>query len=133
MKVVYAATTEQQTKIKELTEYIYNRVFPYYFPIEKITQFMDERILLISEEDAVEVDTLKDAYQVISSLQTIISILESLSYRPLSEKYQVLFEMNVHTINDYGVHFPFTFTDFSKKGGSHFTPSYVPIENEYLM
>lgn len=134
MKVVYAATNEQEEKIKELVEYIYYHVFPYYFSDEKILQFQNEKVLHISEMNINFVDTLKDGYQVIASLQTIISILESLQFKKLPSKYTVLFEINAQTINEYGLIFPFSFYQFIEgKDRKNVFSMYMTAENEYLI
>ncbi|MBY0123143.1 YhcU family protein [Bacillus sp. S/N-304-OC-R1] len=111
MKVVFASTPEQEQKIQELIQKIYSKVFPLYFFDEEIKEFERKQVLHTTTRHIEYFGTLKEAYQVIASLQTIIAILE-LSHLDL--KYEGLFEKNVYTLHDYGLTFPFSFRHFCK-------------------
>ncbi len=72
LKIVYASTTEQELKIKNLVEYFYSSVFPVYFSEEEISKFEKMNFLNILGKNELT-GTLKESYQIISSLETLIS------------------------------------------------------------
>jgi hypothetical protein len=110
MKVVYASTPEQEEKIQELINRFYSDVFPLYFSDKEIREFERLNILHTSEINFEYFSTLKDAYQVITSLQTLCHILEGGHF---NHHYKPLFTKNVDTLNEFGLSFPFSFENFS--------------------
>ncbi|KAB2337081.1 hypothetical protein F7731_05500 [Cytobacillus depressus] len=112
MKVVFASTPEQVQKIEELVQSLFSNIFPQYFPDEEIKQFERLQVLHTTSRHSENFTTLKEAYQVISSLQTIISILESSN---LDERYVSLFEKNVYTLQSFGLCFPFSYSHFCEE------------------
>ncbi|UQD51267.1 hypothetical protein C0971_03990 [Bacillus methanolicus] len=131
MKVVYASTPEQEQKIKELVDYFYSSVFPIYFSDEDIMEFNRLKVLHTSTRHFEYFGTLKEAYQVIASLQTLISILETSQSK---EKYYSLFVKNASILEEFDIYFPFTFSQFSETRslrGSLFN-SYVKEANNFV-
>jgi hypothetical protein len=110
VKVVYASTPEQVEKIQELIQIFYTDVFPLYFSDEEIKKFEQLNVLHLSESSFDYFGTLKDAYQVITSLQTLCHILEGCHF---THHYEPLFYKNVETLNEFGLSFPFRFENFS--------------------
>jgi hypothetical protein len=110
VKVVYASTPEQVEKIQELIQIFYTDVFPLYFTDEEIIEFEQLNVLQLSESSFDYFGTLKDAYQVITSLQTLCHILEGSHF---NHHYEPLFYKNVETLNEFGLSFPFRFENFS--------------------
>jgi hypothetical protein len=110
VKVVYASTPEQVEKIQELILRFYTDVFPLYFTDEEIKGFERLSVLHISDSSFDYFGTLKDAYQVITSLQTLCHILEGSHF---DHQYEPLFYKNVETLNEFGLSFPFSFENFS--------------------
>ena len=109
MKVVFASTPEQRIKIMELTKQLYSDVFPNYFTDEEIEEFKKQNILRFTTNQFEQMDTLKDAYQVIASLQTLTLILEG---ETLDDQYMETYYKNVSILEEYGVQFPFDFKQF---------------------
>lgn len=106
MKVVFASTPEQATMIQELVQNMYTEIFPQYFSDDEIKEFERLNVLHTSAE---YLDTLREAYQVIASLQALIAILES----PQPDaRYEGLFDKNAQTLEEFGLSFPFTFSHF---------------------
>ncbi|MFJ5715089.1 YhcU family protein [Neobacillus sp. NPDC093127] len=105
MKIVFASTPSQAEEINGLVRYIYSNIFPNFFSDEEIRQFEDLKILHPFED----FNTLKDAFQVMTSMQTLISILES---SPLADQYEAVFNKNVATLKEFGLFFPFEFEQF---------------------
>lgn len=120
MKVIFVANQEQENEIKELVEKVYSDIFPIYFSDEMIKDFERKNVLHISSGQFQYFRTIKEAYSVITSLQTIISILEIPKH--LAE-YENLFLNNSQILNKYGLFFPFDYKHFSQE--SH-------VKNDYL-
>ena len=111
MKVVFASTNGQEEKIKELINQFYTDVFPLYFSDEDIQKYEKLRVLQASNSHFEQFGTLKDAYQVIASLQTLIAILERAS---LDGEYIETFYKNVSILEEYGLYFPFEYKQFEE-------------------
>jgi len=128
VKIVFASTPSQEEEINELVRYIYSNIFPLYFSDEEICQFEQLGVLHPTEDFS----TLKDAFQVMTCIQTLISILES---SPLDEQYAALYNKNVATLEEFGLSFPFDFEKFlSVKSMRHSMLSiYTKADNELII
>ena len=111
VKVVYASTPEQEETVHELVDVFYQEIFPRYFTDDEIVKF---------------------AYQVITSLQTLILILNAYEVLP---KYKALFDRNVQTLKQFGLFFPFEWEHFSSKRYiiNEQLSAYVKPANEFLI
>jgi hypothetical protein len=109
VKVVYASTPEQEEKIQELIQRFYSDVFPLYFSDEEIRNFERLNVLSTSKESIEHFGTLKYAYLVITSLQTICHILEGSHFE---HHYESVFNKNVDTLHEFGLSFPFRLENF---------------------
>ncbi|MFE8703145.1 YhcU family protein [Cytobacillus sp. FJAT-54145] len=132
MKVVFASTPDQEEEIKVLVSQFYMTIFPLYFSDKDIKEFERLKVLHTSTRHFEYFGTLKEAYQVITSLQTIISILESSEPQP---KYKSLFQKNVRILKDYGLFFPFDFNQFleAKNIKNDVFSVYTKAANELLV
>lgn len=133
VKIVFAATPEQEEMVNELVHYFYSNIFPYYFSDVEIKQFERQKVLEYKKGNVEPFDSLGDAYKVIACLQTIISILESCE--PQSD-YKPIFEKNVSMLSEAGVFFPFTLEQFEL--GEQIVDfdlfsSYMKPANQYLI
>ncbi len=128
MKIVFASTPSQEEEINGLVRYVYSNIFPLYFSDEEIFQFEELKVLHTSED----FNTLKDAFQVMTSIQTLISILES---SQLDEQYGVVFNKNVATLKEFRIFFPFEFEQFLEvKSMKHSMLSiYTKADNEMII
>jgi hypothetical protein len=128
VKIVFASTPSQEEEINELVRYIYSNIFPLYFSDEEIYQFEQLGILRATEDFS----TLKDAFQVMTCIRTLISILESTQ---LNRHYAGLYKKNVDTLEYYGLSFPFEFEQFVSVGSiKHSMLSiYTRADNELLI
>lgn len=111
LKIVYASTTEQELKIKNLVEYFYSSVFPVYFSEEEISKFEKMNFLNILGKNELT-GTLKESYQIISSLETLIFLIESNGLE--KSKYQEMYERNVQILEELGFRFLFHMNNFYK-------------------
>ncbi|MBN8198924.1 MULTISPECIES: YhcU family protein [Bacillaceae] len=109
MKVVFASTPDQEQKIQELIRKFYSNVFPLYFTDDDIREFEQQKILHTSTRHFEYFGTLKEAYQVIAGLQTLMAILES---RQMNDKYEMIFVKNVQILQEFGLSFPFDYSHF---------------------
>ena len=107
VKIVFASTPSQEEEINGLVRYIYSNVFPLYFTDEEIREFEQMKVLKKNQYD--DYSTLKDAFQVMASMQTVIAILESGSP---DEQYADIFNKNVCNLQEYGLFFPFALEQF---------------------
>ncbi len=132
MKIVFASIPSQEQEICKLVRYIYANIFPLYFTDDEIAQFERLQVLDSSKKKFEEIGTLKDAFQVMTSIQTIISILES---SQLNEQYADLFNRNVAYLNDFGLFFPFEFEQFAdpKNINNMMLSIYSKADNELLI
>ncbi|PKG25393.1 DUF5365 family protein [Niallia nealsonii] len=134
MKVVYASTPTQEEKINELIQLFYSTIFPYYFSDDDIRRFSRLGVLSPTDEQMEQIRTLKSSYQVIASLQTILSILEN---KENMDEYKQIFEKNVDILNDLQLFFPFSFENFKdrKETEMHGTAfsMYTEATNSYLV
>jgi len=128
VKIVFASTPSQEEEINELVRYVYSNIFPLYFSDEEISQFEELKVL----DTSLDFNTLKDAFQVMTSIQTVISILES---SPLDEQYEMVFNKNVATLKEFGLFFPFDFEQFmeGKSLKSSMLSIYSKADNELII
>ncbi len=112
MKIVYASTPDQEKKIIELVRKFYSSIFPLYFLDKEIKEFERKKVLQTSAGYLDYIDTLKEAYRVIVSLETIAAILET---TVLEGRYKAIFDKNVHTLQEFDLFFPFEFQHFHGK------------------
>lgn len=117
MKVLFASTKDQEEKIIESINYLYTELLPRYYDDEEITEFKKMGVLAFGEHHLENLGTLKEAYQVIASLQTISVILEQKIYQSLGKHYEEIFERNVAILKQFNISFPFHFSqfDYTKK------------------
>ncbi|MDQ0198044.1 YhcU family protein [Neobacillus ginsengisoli] len=132
MKIVFASTPSQEEEINGLVRYIYSNVFPLYFTDDEISEFEEFKVLHTSVKHFEDFSTLKDAFQVMASLQTLISILESST---LHDHYSSLYDKNVSNLQEFGLFFPFEFDQFveAKSLKNSMFSVYIKAANELLI
>lgn len=128
VKIVFASTPGQEEEICGLVRYIYSTVFPLYFTDKEIREFEQLKVLHTPDD----FNTLKDAFQVMASMQTIISILETTT---LDDQYEALFNKNVMNLQDFGLFFPFEYEQFvdAKNMKNSVFSIYIKAANELLV
>lgn len=130
MKIVFASTPVQEGEICRLVDYMYTHVFPHYYLDREISQF--KKLKILDPSNNSEFSTLKDAFEVLASLQTVISILE---LPVLDEEYSTIFNINVRKLQSFDLFFPFEFDQFSQKKDSqkYVFSVYTKAANEMLI
>lgn len=111
VKIVFASTPGQETKVQELVQYFYSNIFPRFFHDDEIKRFEREKVLQPTS-NFEGFATLRDAYLLITCLQTVISILETVE---LQDEYKVIFEKNASMLLEMGMHFPFLYHHFHRE------------------
>ncbi|WP_142255317.1 DUF5365 family protein [Bacillus sinesaloumensis] len=132
MKIVVASTPEQEHHITELIDYMYSSIFPNYFEDEYIGKLEEWNVLTPKEEDAYYNRTLDKAFKVISSLQAIIAVLETIQEEGCQENHEDIFTKNVKILNDYGYLFPFKIEEFQRENNTQSLSKYSKPANQYL-
>jgi Family of unknown function (DUF5365) len=112
MKVVVASTEEQERHIEELIERIYSEVFPRFFKDQEIVDLKVQNVLKPQAADQMFNSTLQDAFNIISSLQAVMAVLDHIDDCKHEQEYQEMFERNSNNLNEYGYFFPFSFSQF---------------------
>ncbi|RAK19398.1 hypothetical protein B0I26_10618 [Anoxybacillus vitaminiphilus] len=115
MKIVYAATKEQEEYINCLINYFYSNIFPHCFDDSEITVFEHLGILSLQEEQIKYNGTMKEAFEIISSLQSLIAVIESLKSNHIREHHRKLFQKNIRLLERYGISFPFLIEQFTNR------------------
>ena len=116
VKIVLSSTVEQEQEIANLVSQFYHSVFPKFFTNDEIAHFQEIGVLQANKNDFSYNGTLRDAYQVITCLQVIISILEKKEQSESSlvrSKLAKLFTQNHILLNQCGIFFPFDYEQFT--------------------
>ena len=132
MKVVQASTPCQEEEIKKLIKQVYSEVFPIYFSDKEIQTYEKYNVLYMSTNHLERFSTLKEAYQIIASLQTLITILKNERF---DDQYIEIFYKNVSTLVEYDLYFPFEYEHFSesKIRGNERLSMFTSAANEILI
>jgi hypothetical protein len=132
VKIVFASIPSQAEEINELVRHIYSNIFPNYFTDMEIEEFEQIKVLQTSSHYLNDINTLNEGFQVMTSLQTIISILE---LPELDDRYSVKFNKNVLNLRKYELFFPFEFEQFieAKNKKNSFFSVYKKAANELLV
>ncbi|MEC1501400.1 DUF5365 family protein [Bacillus sonorensis] len=108
MRIVKAATEEQESYIQELASELF-QVFPLYFNKQKIKELKQQGALDFKEYEYK--GTLDESFQIITSLQLIHTLLTK-PKRQWVLKDRELFDKSSKKLNDCGLYFPLTSSDF---------------------
>jgi hypothetical protein len=116
LRIECAATPEMEAYIEDLKTQILYEILPRYFSSKELKQI--EQLHLLNPDHAANSrynGLLQEALQVISSLQTIMAVIECIRHRDIQKRHEILFEKNVEILEKYGFSFPLTIDQFSKK------------------
>lgn len=111
MRIVFASTEEQEHYIEELIQTMYEDIFPRYFSDETIDQLDELSVLKPHSEDLHYNGTLKEAFQIMSSLQALTALLDHLDDQQ-GEEQRNLYNRNISILKKYGYKLPLTFDHF---------------------
>lgn len=137
MKTVFSSTIEQEQEIENLVTYFYKTVFPQFFTKNEILHFMQIGVLHKDSGYYAYQGTLKSAFQIMSCLQVILTLLDkkitSTSFQ-LDTDSEDLLNHNIRLLSENGLFFPFTHENFNllvETADERF--SYVEPANQFLI
>lgn len=137
MKTVFSSTIEQEQEIENLVTYFYKTVFPQFFTKNEILHFMQIGVLHKDSGYYAYQGTLKSAFQIMSCLQVILTLLDkkiTCTSFQLDTDSEDLLNHNIRLLSENGLFFPFTHENFNllvETDDERF--SYVEPANQFLI
>ncbi len=135
MKTVFSSTEEQEQEIASLVSRFYESVFPKYFTESEILHFREIGVLEPNQSSVTYLATLRDAFQVMTCLQVLMSILDK-QKRVMEPKSEELFQHNITLLNECGIFFPFYYDHFSSinlETNNDMQMMDIQVANQYLV
>ncbi|MEV5113147.1 DUF5365 family protein [Peribacillus frigoritolerans] len=135
MKTVFSSTEEQEQEIASLVSRFYESVFPKYFTESEILHFREIGVLEPNQSSVTYLATLRDAFQVMTCLQVLMSILDK-QKRVMEPKSEELFQHNITLLNECGIFFPFYYDHFSSinlEANNDMQMMEIQVANQYLV
>ncbi|MBT2614810.1 MULTISPECIES: DUF5365 family protein [unclassified Bacillus (in: firmicutes)] len=135
MKTVFSSTEEQEQEIASLVSRFYESVFPKYFTESEILHFREIGVLEPNQSSVTYLATLRDAFQVMTCLQVLMSILDN-QKRVMEPKSEELFQHNITLLNECGIFFPFYYDHFSSinlEANNDMQMMDIQVANQYLV
>lgn len=137
MKVVYASTPEQEDHIGELVQHLLMNILPYYFTDKEIENLESQLSLHTGAVHDTFTDyngTLKEAFHIISCLQAIIAVIETIQDEGIKLKHRELYKRNVNMLRDFGFSFPFAIEQFTQQTKNPTMLSkFIRASNQFLV
>ncbi|WP_417897542.1 DUF5365 family protein [Bacillus haimaensis] len=137
MKVVYASTPEQEDHIGELVQHLLTNILPYYFTDKEIENLESQLSLhtgAVHDTFTVYNGTLKEAFHIISCLQAIIAVIETIQDEGIKLKHRELYTRNVNMLRDFGFSFPFAIEQFTQQTKNPTMLSkFIRASNQFLV
>jgi hypothetical protein len=135
VKTVFSSTEEQEQEIASLVSRFYESVFPKYFTESEILHFREIGVLEPNQSSVTYLATLRDAFQVMTCLQVLMSILDN-QKRVMEPKSEELFQHNITLLNECGIFFPFYYDHFSSinlEANNDMQMMDIQVANQYLV
>jgi hypothetical protein len=135
VKTVFSSTEEQEQEIASLVSRFYESVFPKYFTESEILHFREIGVLEPNRSSVTYLATLRDAFQVMTCLQVLMSILDK-QKRVMEPKSEELFQHNITLLNECGIFFPFYYDHFSSinhEANNDMQMMDIQVANQYLV
>ena len=135
MKTVFSSTEEQEQEIASLVSRFYESVFPKYFTESEVLHFREIGVLEPNRSSVTYLATLRDAFQVMTCLQVLMSILDK-QKRVMEPKSEELFQHNITLLNECGIFFPFYYDHFSSinhEANNDMQMMDIQVANQYLV
>jgi hypothetical protein len=137
VKVVYASTPEQEDHIGELVQHLLTNILPYYFTDKEIENLESQLSLhtgAVHDTFTVYNGTLKEAFHIISCLQAIIAVIETIQDEGIKLKHRELYKRNVNMLRDFGFSFPFAIEQFTQQTKNPMMLSkFIRASNQFLV
>ncbi|MFD9626443.1 DUF5365 family protein [Peribacillus muralis] len=139
MKTVFSSTEEQEQEIARLVSSFYETVFPKYFTKSEILHFRKIGVLEPNRSSSTYLGTLRDAYQVMTCLHVLLSVLGKQQAKDsiiMDSSCVELFQHNITLLNEYGIFFPFYYDHFSRlnnEASNEMQMMDIQVANQYLV
>ncbi|MET1177303.1 DUF5365 family protein [Peribacillus simplex] len=139
MKTVFSSTEEQEQEIASLVSRFYESVFPKYFTESEIIHFREIGVLEPNQSSVTYLATLRDAFQVMTCLQVLMSILDKQKredFIMMESKSEELFQHNITLLNECGIFFPFYYDHFSsinQEANNDMQMMDIQVANQFLV
>lgn len=132
VKIVFGSTEEQETTIDQLLVYLRYSILPSYMTEEELASYDSMGLLQFDNQRNLYNGTLKEAFQVMTALQTVISIIENEKKFEADAyiTYEDKFNYNAELLNYFGLFFPFHLHYFKSTKCTKCTKSQY-IHNNY--
>lgn len=115
LKIVFSSTEEQNREIETALFHLRSTILPSYITSQDLDKYDEMGLLQFSIYENKYNGTLKEAYQLMTALQVIATIIEHVSQSLDYSQYEELFKRNAQIINNFGLFFPFTLQCFRKR------------------
>ncbi len=114
LKIVFGSTIEQDKAIVQLLVNLRYSILPLYVSEEELSAYDSMGLLQFNKQRNLYNGTLKEAFQVMTALQTVISIMENEKKFEAEEysNYEDRFKVNSELLNYFGLFFPFNLHSF---------------------
>jgi len=136
MKIVLGSTKEQDKTIDQLLIKLRYSILPLYVSEEELSAYDSMGLLQFNSQRNLYNGTLKEAFQVMTALQTVISIIENEKKFDAEEyiKYEDKFNYNTELLNNYGLFFPFNLHYFKSTKSQSLHNNYnTQLSTQYFM
>lgn len=121
MKIAYASMAEQQEEIEDLLDALRCDILPMYLTVEELDAYVEMGLLQFNDHNTQYNGTLREAYQLMTALHTLITIIGLVNRCTEQElgQYRNLYDRNVHIINQFGLFFPIVMDRFRMQEDEH--------------
>jgi hypothetical protein len=139
VKMVFPSMEEQEQEIAILVERFYQSVFPKYFTKSEMLHFQEIGVLQPNKSTHTYFGTLRDAYQVMTCLQVLLSILDKKEKENsfvIDSRFEEMFQHNITLLNECGIFFPFYYDHFSRlkhETSKDMQMMDIQVANQYLV
>ncbi|WP_042349921.1 DUF5365 family protein [Bacillus massiliigorillae] len=133
MKIVFSSTDEQEQEIETILFNLRSTILPSYILSQDLDKYNEMGLLQFSNYSNKYNGTLREAYQLMTALQTVATIIDYVSKSVECQQYEDLFNRNAQIINNFGLFFPFTLQCFRNRipaNGYVFT--FAEAENQII-
>ena len=115
MKVVYAATPEQEAEIEKLLYCLRHEVLPLYIDEADLKQHDEMGLLTLQEQNHLYNGTMSEAFRIMAALQVLYLIVTE---NKSTGQQRSCFEENKKILEYYGLFFPYEYELFTERPSS---------------
>ena len=109
MRIVVAASKEQEEEIHNLLYQLCEDILPYYYEEHELQSFKNMHLLQFNAFHQDYLGTMDEALQMIGALQVINAILEVHRKENTEQRHETLFYKNCDILAKFGINCPIEF------------------------